>query len=64
MYWINSEYHTESQPNLDEICKEAKLRDIIILIHPSNYESKIQIQNDFEYLVKKSKELKVTWKTI
>lgn len=61
-FWIEREYRDPFFKDIKEVVEIAKKKDIIILIHPCNYESTQEVKDDFKLLIQLVKENGIKWK--
>jgi hypothetical protein len=62
MFWIERDYRDPSFFELEKLIEAAKNHDVVVLIHPCNFHTYHEVENDFKKLVELSKEQKVNWK--
>ncbi len=63
-FWIEQHYRHPSFNTLNQLIDYAKTNEVVVLIHPSNYQQNKKVKNDFNLLIKMVKENKITIKTI
>lgn len=63
MFWIEREYRNPDFFDFQKLLELAKTEDVVVLIHPCNYQASKEVKEDFMLLVQLSFEQKICWKT-
>lgn len=61
-FWIERDYRDKNFSDIKTVIEISKSKDVIILIHPCNYQSTLAVRDDFELLVRLAKENNIEWK--
>jgi len=63
-FWIEKSYRDQGFNQMDQLIEFAKTNDVVVLIHPCNFERYSLVKEDFNYLLEKMVENKIICKTI
>ncbi len=61
-FWIERDYRDKQFSDINTVIQISKTKDIIILIHPCNYQSTKEVRDDFKLLIQLAKENNIQWK--
>jgi hypothetical protein len=64
IFWIEREYRSKDFFDLKKVVDAAKENDIVVLIHPCNFDSTKAVLDDFIELIRLAKMENVSWKVI
>jgi len=62
VFWLEKEYRDPKLNKLEDIIEISKEIDVVVLIHPSNFQTYSHVKNDLETLIHLAKENDVKWK--
>ena len=62
IFWIERDYRHPDFFELEKLINAAKKKDVVVLIHPCNYDSTLDVKEDFKRLVNLAKNEGVEWK--
>lgn len=61
IFWVELDYRDEFFRGIDQLIQLAQKKDIVVLIHPSNFVTDSKTKNEFCLLVEKARESNVPW---
>ena len=61
IFWVEIDYREGSLLTADQLIEIAKKRDVVVLIHPSNFVTDVRTRSEFFQIVDKTKESNVAW---
>jgi len=64
IFWLEREYRNSDFFDLQQVVDAAKTNDVVVLIHPCNFDSTQVVKEDFEELVALAKKQNVSWKVV
>jgi hypothetical protein len=64
IFWIEREYRNKNFFELEDFVNAAKTNDVVLLIHPCNFDSTEVVREDFMNLIKLAKRENVSWKVM
>lgn len=64
MFWIEPEYRSKGFADVNQVLDVAKKNDVVILIHPCNYDASELVANEFKTLVALAKNKGIEWKVL
>jgi hypothetical protein len=64
IFWIEREYRSNHFFELSKVVQAAKINDVVVLIHPCNFDSTKAVSDDFKELIHLAKIQQVSWKII
>ncbi len=62
IFWIEREYRHENFNQLLDLVEAAKKEDVVVLIHPCNFDSTKEVKDDFKTLIELADINNVSWK--
>lgn len=64
MFWVHNDYRDEGFNTIQELVSNAKVFDIPVVIHPSNFLASDFVNTEFKELVNLAKDASIPWKLI
>jgi hypothetical protein len=64
IFWLEREYRSRDFFDLLQVVDAAKNNDVVVLIHPCNFDSTKAVRDDFKELVDLAKKNNVNWKIV
>lgn len=62
IFWVERPYRSSHFYELDNLIDAAKSNDVVVLIHPCNFDSTQEVFDDFTKLINLAKNKNVAWK--